>query len=106
VFVEPSAETPVAFSRELDGKTLTFETRKEGTGEMGAFSVFDKETGSRWNLEGKAESGPLAGKSLKRLNSHISLWYGWSAYYPETSIYGRTDPPKPGDLFAEQRGKG
>ena len=96
VFVQPGTQAAVAVSRTLEGRTLTFEGRKD---DAGAFTITDKETGSRWSVEGKAESGPLSGKSLDRFVTHISLWYGWAAYFPETTIYGRTDPAKPGNPF-------
>lgn len=98
-FLDPSTQTACAFSRVLEGKTLTFEGRKSD----GRVTFHDRETGSRWNIEGKAEEGPLAGKSLERLENHLSQWYGWSAYFPDTSIYGRTDPPQPGNPFEETK---
>ena len=94
LFFDAEAETGLAFSRLLDGKTLTFEARKQ---DDGASAFFDKETGTRWNLEGKAEEGPMAGKTLERLDSHMSEWYGWVSYFPDTTIYGRTDAPQPID---------
>lgn len=96
VFAEPTSRAGAAVSRMLDGKTLTFEGRKDADGQV---AYYDKETGSRWNLEGKAESGPLAGKTLKTLIHNQSYWYGWSAYFPETSVFGTTDGPKPGNFF-------
>lgn len=101
VFVEPSTRTAVAASRKLEGRTLTFEAKPGAGGEP---QFFDKETGSRWNIEGRAEAGPLAGKQLTSLAGNLSQWYGWSAYFPQTSIYGRTDAPQPGDPFAAERG--
>lgn len=99
VFVDPGTRSASAVSRVLEGRTLTFEARKEGDG---GFAIYDRETGSRWNLEGKAESGPLAGKTLTSMAGNRSQWYGWAAYFPETSIYGRNDPPKPGNPFEEK----
>ncbi|HEX8235730.1 MAG TPA: DUF3179 domain-containing protein [Abditibacteriaceae bacterium] len=78
--------TAYAASRVLDGKTLTFEARKQPNGQ---FATYDKETGSRWNLVGKAEAGPLAGKSLTRVDNHLSQWYGWAAFFPDTTIFGQ-----------------
>jgi hypothetical protein len=92
IFFEPATATAVAVSRVLDGKTLTFETRKGADGTTG---YYDKETGTRWNLEGMGEDGPQKGKALGRLDSHLSQWYGWVAYFPDTSIYGRDDAPQP-----------
>lgn len=102
IFLEPATQTAVAVSRKLEGRTLTFEARKDGE----TPAIFDRETGSRWNLAGKAESGPLAGKSLTLLVGNLSQWYGWAAYFPETTIYGRTDPPQPGNPFAGAAGAG
>ncbi len=92
VFFDAATETAVAVSRRLDGKELTFEVRKQADGRPG---FYDKETGTRWNIEGKVEKGPLAGKSLLRLDSHMSEWYGWAAYFPQTTIFGRDAMPQP-----------
>jgi len=92
IFYDPSTTTAVAVSRALDGKTLTFETRPGTDGKTG---FYDKETGTRWSLEGVGEDGPQKGKTLERLDSHLSQWYGWVAYFPDTSIYGRDDPQQP-----------
>jgi len=91
-------EAACAVLPEIDGKTLTFEAQK---GDDKSVKIVDKETGSQWSVEGVAVAGPMAGKKLTRLDCHLSQWYGWSAYFPETSIYGSNDPPKPGDPFAK-----
>lgn len=94
--LELDTDTANAFSRTLEGKTLTFEARKQADD---SYAIYDKETGTRWNIEGKGEEGALAGKTLDRLENHLSQWYGWAAYFPETTLYGRTDPPQPGIPF-------
>lgn len=91
IFFERGSETAVALSRILDGQTLTFETRNRLNGKP---VFYDRETGSRWNIEGVAEEGLLIGKSLDRLDSTMSEWYGWAAYFPQTSIWNPTDPHK------------
>lgn len=96
ILFDPMAETATAVSRMLDGRTLTLEGRKQ---DDGAVAYYDKETGTRWNIEGKGVDGPLKDKQLRRLDSHMSEWYGWVSYFPETSIYGREDPPQPLDLY-------
>lgn len=93
VLFEPDSAAANAVCRRLEGRTLTLAVRQ------GRF--YDDETGTRWSLEGRGEKGPLAGKMLPRIDNHLSQWYGWVAYFPETSIYGRTDPPQPGNPFAE-----
>src|SRR5579871_38565 len=92
VLMDPKTLTAIALLRQLGSKTLTFEARKQADGSV---AFYDKETGTRWNVEGIGEEGPLAGKALPRLNNHLSQWYGWAASFPDTSIYGRTDPPQP-----------
>lgn len=98
VFFDSESISATAVSSQLDGKSLTFESRKAESG-SGKSQIFDKETGTRWSIEGLGEEGPLAGKSLERMDCHLSQWYGWSAYFPDTTIFGRSDPPKPGDPF-------
>lgn len=71
---------------------LTFEARKDASGKT---AFYDKETGTRWSVEGVGLEGPLAKKSLTRVDNHLSQWYGWAAYFPDTDIYGRTDAPQP-----------
>lgn len=96
VLFDPKATTATAFSRLLDGKTLTLEAKKQDDGSL---AYYDKETGTRWNIEGKGIEGTLKDKQLRRLDSHLSEWYGWVAIFPNTSIYGRDDPPQPLDLL-------
>lgn len=81
-------ETMNAVSPVVAGRILTLEVRKSPQGKA---AFYDKETGTRWNIEGRAEAGPLLGTDLPRLDSHMSQWYGWVAYFPETTIYGQSD---------------
>ena len=90
VFLDTKTTTANALYSTLDGRKLTFELRS-GDGKTG---YFDRETSSRWNIEGVAEEGKLKGKALQPASSHLSQWYGWVAYFPQTTIYGRTDAPQ------------
>jgi hypothetical protein len=84
VLVVFDAETGsgVVFNRELDGQTLTFQS-------VEGLVLQDEETGSTWDgRSGVAQSGPLAGKTLERLKSTRSFWFGWKDFYPATAIYG------------------
>jgi len=84
ILFDSDAVSAVAVSPKLDGTLHHFEARKPASGVM---EFYDRETGSRWTIEGRAESGPLAGKSLTRLESALSEWYAWAAFFPDTSIY-------------------
>ncbi len=67
------------FSRELDGRVLTF-VQQNGL-------LVDAETGSSWNLLGQAVAGELQGQTLVPLVHDNTLWFAWAAFKPETRIY-------------------
>ena len=77
-----------AWSRELDGQTLTFYADAISP-ETAPFK--DKETGTRWTLAGRGIDGPLRGKELTWVDSIQCRWYAWSAVHPKTGAYA---PPK------------
>lgn len=68
------------FDARVDGRPLGFVAGKAG--------VRDLETGSRWNISGAAVSGPLEGERLEPLIGIDSFWFNWSAFHPETRIFG------------------
>jgi hypothetical protein len=49
----------------------------------------DKETGSRWDIAGRAVEGGLKGWTLTWLEGVQVKWFAWAAEYPETSIFGQ-----------------
>ena len=56
----------------------------------------DVETGSEWNMLGEALAGPLKGAQLEQIPAYNSMWFGWSAYWPETRLWngeGILPPP-------------
>ena len=88
-FYTPQPQTSAAFDRRLDGRMLDF---ARGPGTPGLFT--DTQTHSQWTVEGRSVAGPLAGRQLTRLFSLQSEWYGWSAYFPQTTVY---TPPGPAE---------
>ena len=68
-----------AFSRVLDGQTLSFHLDGE--------SFVDEQTGSEWTVLGRATSGPLSGRELTPVVSINHFWFSWAAFRPETRIY-------------------
>ena len=70
------------FSRILEGQTLTFER-----GEAEDDPVTDAETGSTWDITGRAVEGPLAGATLEPLNHGDHFWFAWAAFVPNTGIW-------------------
>ncbi len=68
------------YPRTADGRDATL--RPEGTG------FVDRETGSVWNVEGQAVSGPLAGSSLvAHEGAFVAFWFAWSAFHPLTQVW-------------------
>jgi hypothetical protein len=48
----------------------------------------DKETGSRWDVAGRAYEGKLKGWTLTWLDGTQVKWFAWAAEYPETGVFG------------------
>jgi hypothetical protein len=49
----------------------------------------DKETGSHWDIAGRAVDGQLKGYTLGWLDGTQVKWFAWSAEYPRSTVYGR-----------------
>lgn len=80
---DPEAgDTIRIFHRDLDGRSLTFET--DGNG------LIDLETRSTWTFTGEAVSGELAGSRLREARSLSLFWFAWVAFHPETELW---NPP-------------
>jgi hypothetical protein len=69
----------MAYVRTLDGQRLTF--RYDGS------RIVDSQTGSAWDVLGRAEGGPLAGKQLTPVVATNSFWFAWAAFEPNTRVY-------------------
>jgi len=68
------------FSPVVDGERLKFREKK------GNFE--DKQTGSTWNLLGRAVDGPMKGKKLKPLQHGVYYAFAWLAFRPDTDVVG------------------
>lgn len=68
-----------AFKRVLNGTKLTFNY------ESG--SLKDEQTGSEWDITGKAIAGPLTGERLKPVNSGVYFAFAWMVFWPDTQLY-------------------
>ncbi len=67
------------FSPVVDGKTLTFEYDDE--------YFIDNETGSKWDITGKAVDGKYLGKKLERIKHGDYFAFAWFAFRPDTEVY-------------------
>ena len=70
--------TAAAFDTRLDGRRLSFE-RRDG-------SFVDRETGSRWNIAGRAVAGKLAGERLDPVRHDQQFWFALAAFVPGARI--------------------
>lgn len=77
------------FSRRLENRSLTFSAIPKT--KSGAVAK-DHETGSLWNVAGRAVEGGLAGRVLNTLPHYNQLfWFSWAAFKPGTRINAGQD---------------
>jgi Protein of unknown function (DUF3179) len=67
-----------AFEPVIDGQHLTFERTKGG--------FRDHETGSGWDVLGRAITGPLAGRTLTPVEHVDTFWFAWATFLPNTRV--------------------
>ncbi|WP_020392818.1 DUF3179 domain-containing (seleno)protein [Kribbella catacumbae] len=105
----PLCNSGVAFDRRVGSRTLTFGTSgscTRATGrDIGTVAVFepvaggrpltftaagagfvDAQTGSRWNILGRATGGSLAGSQLSAYPFIDTFWFTWIAFQPSTQL--------------------
>jgi len=75
----PDGGATGVFKAALGERSLTFRSE--------AKAFVDDQTGSRWDLLGRALSGPLAGSRLSPVVHGDHFWFAWAAFQPETRIY-------------------
>ena len=68
-----------AFDPVLGQQHLTF-----GAADRDTFT--DEQTGSTWDILGRAVSGPLAGRSLQPVGHLDTFWFAWAAFHPDTRL--------------------
>ena len=68
-----------AFDRDVNGKRLEFM--------LDGNIIRDKETGSIWDIDGRAVEGTMKGKNLERLVLEPSFWFSWASFHKDTIIY-------------------
>jgi hypothetical protein len=67
-----------AFDPVVDGRHLHFEPAGDG--------FRDQETGTTWDVLGRATGGSLAGRSLTAVEHVDTFWFAWAAFVPKTRI--------------------
>jgi len=66
------------FDRSVDGTRLTFS--------LHADHFADDQTGSTWDILGRAVAGPCVGHQLRSLVHGNHFWFAWAVFKPETRI--------------------
>lgn len=64
------------FSPVVEGTGLTF------VAEGGGF--VDLETGTTWDISGRAFQGALEGAALQQMHHLDTFWFAWATYRPDT----------------------
>jgi hypothetical protein len=67
-----------AFQPTVEGRTLHFRAVPEG--------FRDEETGTLWDVQGRATSGPLAGQTLTPVSHVDTFWFAWAVFLPSTRL--------------------
>jgi hypothetical protein len=81
----PIAHSGVVYDRTLDGRSV--DLGAVGL-EKGVFILYDRQTGSRWSqVSGRATSGRLEGRVLRKRDSIVTTWGRWRALHPGTTVY-------------------
>jgi len=68
-----------AFLPLADGRALTFRA-------AGPETFLDDQTGSTWDVLGRAVDGPLTGAQLESSGHLDTFWFAWAAFHPETRL--------------------
>jgi hypothetical protein len=70
--------TAAAFERRSGGRRLTFEREGE--------RFVDQQTGSEWDITGRAVSGRLEGERLDQVRHDEQFWFALAAFVPDARI--------------------
>ena len=86
IYHDAPSGTALVYDRAIDGETLTFRMEGEPNGVQTVLT--DEETGARWTaFSGLAIEGERAGRALKRAPSHLSFWFAWTDWNPDTELF-------------------
>lgn len=86
VIFDTALDLGQVFSRRLESRILRFDAiPKTATGAVAK----DYETGSLWDVTGRAVEGSMAGRALRTVPHYNQLfWFSWAAFKPETRVHG------------------
>ncbi len=80
VFWEDESRAAVAFESFLEGTRLTFS--------IDGNQFVDQQTGSTWDLQGRAIAGEMAGAQLQLVKeAYVAFWFAWKAFHPDSEVW-------------------
>lgn len=86
IYFDVPSGTALVYDRAVDGRALTFSAEPGASGVLTA--LVDEETGTRWMaFTGLAVEGELKGRRLERIPSHLSFWFAWTDWNPDTELF-------------------
>ncbi len=86
IYFDAPSGSALVYDRSIDGQALDFSVDPETSGAL--TTLVDEQTGSRWMaFTGLAVEGELAGQRLERIPSHLSFWFAWTDWNPETELF-------------------
>ncbi len=84
ILFDSKSQIASALSRRVGENILKFEQTAEG----GELMIRDENTGSVWDLDGRATSDGMGGTKLEKLKYHNAFWFAWADFHPDTLVYG------------------
>lgn len=102
IFYDADHDIARAYMNELNGHQLSFQPG-------GDHEFTDNETGTRWDVLGRAIAGPHAGRRLDPvpLSFDKIFWFAWKQYYPNTELFhlaGDIEKPETADIGPKNAG--
>jgi hypothetical protein len=79
IFLENDTASFHTYSRNINNVTLTFFKKQD--------SIWDVNTGSKWNYDGMCIDGKLKGKTLTNINSYQEFLHSWEFFHPKSIRY-------------------
>lgn len=80
VFYDDAARGAMAYRPRAGGGALTFRYLDR--------AIVDDQTGSTWEVDGHAVTGPLQGQRLEPVaEAFVAFWFAWPLFYPDVRVW-------------------
>ncbi|MBI3839192.1 MAG: DUF3179 domain-containing protein [Planctomycetia bacterium] len=86
-----SSHTSAVYAPEVEDGPAGQRVALEFDASLASAPFVDRNTKSRFGIEGRAQQGPLKGMTLRPINSVQCRWFAWSAEYPQTELLSRSE---------------